>query len=286
MSAHRMDEAEAALARRWLRAGLEEDHAGEDRTAAIAVPADARGRFQVRNRKPGVPAALEAIEWTLELLGVEARVDRRVEDGTFCAAATVLATVDGPRRGILSAERTFLNFVGLLSGTATLTRRFVEAVGPECTILDTRKTIPGYRLLQKYAVRQGGGHNHRLHLADGILLKDNHRHRALRLEESVATARRRFPGLPLVIEVDDLDQFDRALVLVPDRILLDNFEPSAVREARRRRDASGVSTGIEVSGGVDLSSAPGLAAAGAEYLSVGALTHSAGVWDVGLDEAP
>jgi nicotinate-nucleotide pyrophosphorylase (carboxylating) len=269
-----------------VRMGLEEDRAREDLTSALAIDADARGRFEVRNRQPGVPAGLRAISVTLAELGCNATTELLVEDGTWCETGTLLARIEGPHRGILAAERTFLNLIGLLSGTATATRALVDAVGEDCTILDTRKTIPGYRLLQKYAVRCGGGRNHRMHLADGFLLKDNHRTSGLDLPTLVERARRVRDDVDIVVEVDDLEQLRAALALDVDRVLLDNFTPEMIAAARAERDERGVDIGLEVSGRVGLERAATLASAGAEFLSVGALTHSAPVWDVGLDEAP
>ena len=276
---------ESHAMRQLVRLALEEDRAREDLTSALAVDESARGVFVVRNREPGVPAGLEAIAVTLSELEVPVEVELLREDGDFCPTGGELAGLRGPHRAILSAERTFLNFLGVLSGTATLTRAFVEAAGEGCTILDTRKTWPGYRLLQKYAVRCGGGRNHRMHLADGFLLKDNHRHAGLELADLVTRARRMRPDVGLVVEVDDLAQFEVVLELPVDRVLLDNFSPEMIRAARRVRDNSGASVGLEVSGRVGLDRAAELAAAGAEFLSIGALTHSAPVWDVGLDEA-
>lgn len=268
-----------------VRMALEEDHAREDLTSALAIDAEARGCFEVRNRQAGVPSGLQAIGITLAELGATASCELAVEDGTWCAPATVLARIEGPHRAILSAERTFLNLIGLLSGTASLTRAFVDAVGEGCAILDTRKTVPGYRRLQKYAVRCGGGENHRMHLADGFLLKDNHRTGGLDLATLVDRARRTRDDVEIVVEVDDLEQLAVALPLDIDRVLLDNFTPEQIAAARGARDAAGVKVGLEVSGRVNLERARILAEAGAEYLSIGALTHSAPVWDVGLDEA-
>lgn len=282
-----LDPAERAALLHLIDLSLEEDHAREDVTSALSIPASAQGRFLVRTRSWGVPAGLEAIHLTLDRLDASASVQRAVRDGTVQPAGAVLASIEGPRRAVLAAERTFLNLVGVLSGTATLTRRFVDAARSDagvCRILDTRKTWPGYRLLQKYAVRCGGGENHRPHLAGGILLKDNHRHPGLDLPLLVQRARSQHPRLPVVVEVDTFEQLDVALRLSVDRILLDNFDADAVREAVRRRDVLGVVVGLEVSGGVTLASIAGFAAAGADFASVGALTHSAGVWDVGLDE--
>lgn len=279
-----LDPAERAALVHLIDLSLEEDHAREDVTSSLSIPATARGRFVVRTRSWGVPAGLAAVALTLDRLAGGASVQQVVQDGSVQEAGAVLVRIEGPHRVLVSAERTFLNLVGVLSGTATLTRRFVDAAGPRCRILDTRKTWPGYRLLQKYAVRCGGGENHRPHLAGGILLKDNHRHGELDLATLVRRARHEHPRLPLVVEVDTFEQLEVALRLPLDRVLLDNFDADAVREAVRRRDGLGVAVGLEVSGGVTLASIEGFAAAGAEFASVGALTHSAGVWDVGLDE--
>lgn len=281
----RLSGPESSALRQLVRMALDEDRAREDLTSALAIDEAARGEFVVRNRQPGVAAGLEAISVTLSELEAPAEVELLRADGDSCPAGGDLARLRGPHRAILSAERTFLNFLGVLSGTASLTRAFVDAVGDGCTILDTRKTWPGYRLLQKYAVRCGGGRNHRMHLADGFLLKDNHRHVGLELADLVARARRMRPEATLVVEVDDLRQFEAALELPVDRVLLDNFSPEMIRAARRVRDGAGSDVGLEVSGRVSLERAAELAAAGAEYLSIGALTHSAPVWDVGLDEA-
>jgi nicotinate-nucleotide pyrophosphorylase (carboxylating) len=278
-------ETELVSLRSLVCAGLEEDHAREDLTSALAIPESSIGAFEVRNRQPGVPAGLDAVGITLAELESGAAVEREASDGEWCETGTLLARISGPRRSILAAERTFLNLLGVLSGTATLTRAFVEAVGSSCTILDTRKTLPGYRVLQKYAVRCGGGQNHRMHLADGFLLKDNHRYEGLDLPTLVDRARRVRPDVEIVVEVDDIDQFNKVLSLNIDRVLLDNFSLEQIRRAREGRDAAGVGIGLEVSGRVGLERAGELAHAGAEFLSIGALTHSAPVWDVGLDEA-
>jgi nicotinate-nucleotide pyrophosphorylase (carboxylating) len=284
MSMH-PEEGELFALRSLVRAALDEDHAREDLTSALAIPESIVGTFEVRSRQPGVPAGLDAIPITLAELESGAVVELVAADGDWCEDGSLLARISGPQRAILSAERTFLNLLGALSGTATLTRSFVAAVADTCTILDTRKTLPGYRLLQKYAVRCGGGQNHRMHLADGFLLKDNHRHGELDLAGLVDRARRMRPDVDIVVEVDNLEQFSAAMSLNIDRVLLDNFSPRQIRAARKQRDLAGVSVGLEVSGRVNLEAATELARAGAEFLSIGALTHSAPVWDVGLDEA-
>jgi nicotinate-nucleotide pyrophosphorylase (carboxylating) len=204
-------------------------------------------------------------------------------------AGARLAVVRGRMRSILAGERTVLNFVQRLSGVATLTRRYVEEVaGLSVQVLDTRKTTPGWRLLEKYAVRCGGGHNHRMGLYDGILIKDNHL-AALAghsdpITEAVRLARHKHgTAIPLEIEVDTLDQLEIALQARPDIVLLDNLSPSQLREAVRRRDAVAPGVRLEASGGVRLETIRAIAETGVERISVGALTHSAPALDIALD---
>ena len=184
---------ERGAARRWITMALEEDHAREDVTSALAVDPRARAEVVLRNREWGCLAGIECVSLTLEIFGADARVLEHVGDGGVHEAGTNLLRLEGRLRDLLSTERTFLNLVGLLSGTATLTRRFVDAAGARCRVLDTRKTLPGGRVLQKYAVRCGGGMNHRQHLADGVLLKDNHRAGAFSLADLVRRARSEHP---------------------------------------------------------------------------------------------
>ena len=200
-----------------------------------------------------------------------------------------VAVISGPLRLILAFERTALNILQHLSGVASLTARFVEAVtGTKATILDTRKTLPGWRLLEKYAVRCGGGQNHRIGLYDAILIKDNHLahfvHRGDPIAAAVAAARAYVPpGTTVEIEVDTLDQFDKALACAPNIILVDNFDLDRLREAVRRRDAVAPAIRLEASGGVNLETVRTIAEAGVDRISVGALTHSAPALDLGLD---
>jgi nicotinate-nucleotide pyrophosphorylase (carboxylating) len=283
MNAHEMSPEEREAARTLLSLALQEDHAHEDVTSRLTVPADAVATVQLCNRQPGCLAGGEVLELALEVFDSAARVDDRVPDGGWCDGRRSLARLSGPWRDLLAIERSALNLMGLLSGTATLTHAYVEAAGPSCRIYDTRKTYPGARLLQKYAVRCGGGVNHRLHLGDGFLLKDNHRHAGIGWGELVRQARELGPEVPVVIEVDSLEQFDEVLEHGPDRILLDNFDLAEIEEARRRRDERAPAVGLEVSGGVTLAQVPDIAAAGADCVSVGALTHSAPTWDLGFD---
>jgi nicotinate-nucleotide pyrophosphorylase (carboxylating) len=212
----------------------------------------------------------------------------RVEDGDPVQPGDVLAVVTGTLRSILTAERTALNFLGHLSGIATLTRRYVDAVAaasPATRVLDTRKTTPGLRSLEKAAVRAGGGHNHRGGLSDAVLVKDNHLG-GVSISDAVASARRLWPGRMVEVECDRDEQVTEAVAAGATVVLLDNMTPEQVTACVAQVRASGATTLVEVSGGVDLDSAPRYAAAGADLISVGALTHSAPVLDLGLDLMP
>jgi nicotinate-nucleotide pyrophosphorylase (carboxylating) len=200
-----------------------------------------------------------------------------------------LARVRGPMRSILTGERTALNFLQRLSGVATQTARHAALVADLlCKVLDTRKTTPGWRLLEKYAVRMGGGHNHRMGLCDGVLIKDNHLAALGPTTSAVAQAVRlarekHGTGVPLEIEVDTLEQLDVALAARPDIVLLDNMGPEQLREAVRRRDAVAPGVQLEASGGVSLGTLRAIAETGVDCVSIGALTHSAVALDIGLD---
>jgi len=217
-----------------------------------------------------------------------------VEEGAGVEAGTKLIRVEGPMRSLLTAERTALNFLQHLSGVASITRRFVDAIaGIPCQILDTRKTIPGWRLLEKYAVRCGGGHNHRMGLYDAILIKDNHlapRGGGLKAITSAVQSARTFlepqklrPPRFVEIEVEDLGQLDTALAAAPDIVLLDNMTPDDMHEAVRRRNAVARGVLLEASGGVTLQTVRPIAETGVDRISVGALTHSAPALDIALD---
>lgn len=275
--------AERAEALRVLAVALDEDHARDDLTARLGVPAGATGSATIRSRAPGILAGVPCCDLAVEALNAPLRVERLVRDGDALVAGSAIARLHGPLRPLLALERSLLNLLGLLCGTASLTARYVEAAGPLCQVLDTRKTIPGLRRLQKYAVRCGGGHNHRMHLADGFLLKDNHRGGEPDVAAAVAAARGGRPGRSVVVEVDGLDELRAALLARPDRVLLDNFSHALAHQAVALRDELAPGVRLEVSGGITLATLPGYARAGVDCASVGALTHSAGTLDLGLD---
>lgn len=273
-----------------LREDLGPDRATGDATSLAVIPATLSGSAVFVARVAGIICGLPiAAE-------VCAAVDRVVtfrpllNDGARVNAGDRLATIAGPMRGILAAERTALNFLQRLSGIASETRRYVDAVaGLPCRILDTRKTLPGWRLLDKYAVRAGGGHNHRMGLHDGILIKDNHL-AAIGEEEldpvvrAVEAARAMYgQSLPLEIEVDNFDQLDRALTCRPDMILLDNMDAVLLRSAVKRRNAKAPDVLLEASGGITLANVRILAESGVDCISIGALTHSVQALDIALD---
>jgi nicotinate-nucleotide pyrophosphorylase (carboxylating) len=276
---------EPADLRRVVATALDEDLCyGPDATTAATVPADAVavGAFAVR--EPGVLAGLPAVREVLDtVLGADGYevLDARA-DGDRLAAGDVALTVRAPVRGLLTAERTALNLLCHLSGVATATAAWVDAVaGTAARIRDTRKTLPGLRLLEKYAVRCGGGVNHRLGLGDAVLIKDNHVAAAGSVGAALAAARAKAPDLPCEVEVDTLAQLDEVLALGAELVLLDNFDVDRTREAVRRRGQA--ATLLESSGGLVLANARAYAETGVDYLSVGALTHSVRALDLGLD---
>lgn len=275
----------------WLdelvAAALREDVGPGDVTTAIAVEPGAVATARLRARSPGVVAGLPLAAAAWGALSPQVRFSCVVGDGTAVAAGDDLAEVSGPAAAILTGERVALNFLQHLSGIATLTARYVaEVAGTACRVLDTRKTVPGYRLLAKYAVRCGGGANHRLGLYDRVLLKDNHWSAGVPVEAMVARARDLAPGIPIEVEVDTPAQLGRVLPLGVEWIMLDNFAPADVARAVAMRDAAAPSTLLEVSGNVTLETIGAHARAGADAASVGRLTHSAPALDIGLDLEP
>ena len=282
--------AEADACRRLIDLALQEDlGANGDLTSLAVIPADLAGRAALVVRSAGVVAGLPAAQHTFAVIDSQLSFESRIADGSPVAPGAVLAVVSGRMRSILAGERTALNFLQRLSGVATQTARYVQAAaGLPCKVLDTRKTTPGWRLLEKYAVRRGGGHNHRMGLSDGVLIKDNHLAAVGggtgAVAEAVRLARERYGSrYPLEIEVDDLVQLDSALAARPDVVLLDNMKPDLMREAVRRRNATAPGVQLEASGGVTLTTLRAIAETGVDRVSVGALTHSAIALDIALD---
>jgi nicotinate-nucleotide pyrophosphorylase (carboxylating) len=274
-------EIEALVAR-----ALAEDLGEGDITAEATVPEQARGRARIVQKAPGVVYGLAVVAEAMRQCGVE-DIDNLVVEGQWredVPADVLLAT--GSARALLAAERTAINFLGHLSGVATLTSRFAEAVlGTGTTILDTRKTTPGLRRLEKAAVAAGGGTNHRMGLYDAILIKENHIAAAGGLAKAVHAARTAQPEKAIEVEVRNLDETAYALGMGVDRLLLDNMSPGMLRKAVALRDenddsADGVS--LEASGGVNLDNVKEIAETGVEFISIGALTHSARTLDFSM----
>jgi nicotinate-nucleotide pyrophosphorylase (carboxylating) len=266
-----------------VRAALEEDlgRAG-DVTSELTIPADQAATAQLRARKPGRVAGLICAEAAFRLVDPRISFQTALPDGSEASAGAVLATVSGPARSLLTAERVALNFLGPLSGTATATAALVKAVeGTKARIACTRKTLPGLRLLQKYAVRCGGGFNHRFGLDDAVMIKDNHVQAAGGI---TAAVRRLRAGLghmvKMEVEVDSLVQLEEALAEGVDTILLDNMSAEDLRRAVAMTHGRAV---LEASGNVMLSTVRAIAETGVDYISSGAITHSAPNLDIGLD---
>jgi len=267
-------------------AALAEDAPWGDVTSEAAIPADARATARVVSRVSGVLAGGLALELAFTRADASLTVVRHLADGAELEPGALVATVSGSARGILLGERVALNLAQRLSGVATLTRRYVDAVaGTRARIVDTRKTTPGLRMLEKAAVRAGGAHNHRFSLSDAVMLKDNHlavlAAQGLDLTQAIRTVRERIPHTThLEVEVDRLDQLDAVLAAEPDTIMLDNFSLDDLRAGVAH--IAGRAT-VEASGGVTLESVRAIAETGVDVISVGALTHSAPALDLGLD---
>ncbi|HVY77044.1 MAG TPA: carboxylating nicotinate-nucleotide diphosphorylase [Solirubrobacterales bacterium] len=265
---------------------LVEDLGGGDVTAEATVPAEARGRARIVQKQPGVVYGFGVVAEVMRQCGVE-DVDKLVVEGQWRDAVPAeVLFASGPAAALLAAERTALNFLGHLSGVATLTARFVEAVaGTGAAILDTRKTTPGLRELEKAAVLAGGGRNHRMGLYDAILIKENHIALAGGLAKAVHAARTKHPELAVEVECRDLDEVAYALGTGADVLLLDNMDTETLRGAVKLRDenaGSGKDPSLEASGGVNLETVRGIAETGVDFISVGALTHSAPTLDFSL----
>lgn len=298
-------QAERDAAARLIDLALAEDLGDRgDITTKLMIPPTASGTVHLVARQSGRISGLPIMALVFAQVDPRVTIRERTHDGALLTPGERVATLNGPTASLLTGERTALNFLTHLSGIATLTQRFVEAAaGGKAVILDTRKTLPGWRVLQKYAVRCGGGTNHRLGLYDGILIKDNHlaarygtrtgqppvsessRSFQVRpLSIAVEEARARAPaGMRIEIEVDSLEQLQDALHARPDIILLDNFTPERLREAVAVRDQQSRETLLEASGGVNLDTIARIAATGVDRISIGALTHSAPVLDLAFD---
>jgi len=263
---------------------LEEDLPGgsDDVTSVATIPAEARGVAVFGAREPGVVAGLGVAALVFAyVLGDDVEIADRLVDGTHVKAGEDVMRVAGPLRGLLTAERTALNFASHLSGVATATAQWVAAVdGTNAVVLDTRKTLPGYRALQKYAVRCGGGSNHRFSLSDLAMVKDNHVIAAGGVVPAYDAVRAAYPDVPVEVEVTDLDQLRELLDAGCDRILLDNMDNATMAEAVRITDGRAA---LEASGGLTLERAREVARTGVDFISVGALTHSVKVFDLGMD---
>jgi nicotinate-nucleotide pyrophosphorylase (carboxylating) len=272
---------------------LAEDLGSGDVTAEAVVPADVNSTARIIQKAPGVISGFAAAAEAFRQAGAE-RFESLVGEGEWSdEIPRDIAIVSGPARAILAGERTALNFLAHLSGVATLTAQFVEAARPgRARVLDTRKTTPGLRGLEKAAVAAGGADNHRMGLYDAILIKENHSALAGGVVEAVRRARQAQPGMPVVIEVRDAEEVLAGLAAGAERLLLDNMTIAGLRSAVAARDAAasdgGARAELEASGGVSLSTTPEIASTGVDYISVGALTHSAPALDLSLlfDEAP
>lgn len=264
-----------------VKAALAEDLAGGvDVTSVATIAADAELQAEFVARESGVVVGIEMAKAVLAEVGV-AGIEVLIQDGASVKAGDVLIRVSGNARAILLAERTALNFLGHLSGIATLTNQWVKAIaGTKCEIRDTRKTTPGWRELEKFAVHMGGGTNHRMSLSDAALIKDNHIAAAGGVKAAFNAVRSAFPTAPIEIEVDTLEQLAEVLPLKPDLVLLDNMTPEQCRAAVSLVAGQ---TKLEASGGITLDVARSYAETGVDYLAIGALTHSAKNFDIGLD---
>ena len=254
---------------------------GGDVTSRATIGADAKFAAEMNCREPIVIAGMDIAIAFFRALAPGVRIERLASDGNRVEKGTVLLRLEGEARAMLTAERSALNTLQHLSGIATLTRRYVDAIdGTGATLLDTRKTVPGLRVLEKYAARMGGAQNHRMRLDDGLLIKDNHVGVCGGVAEAVRAAKAFGSGLPIQVEVDRLDQIEPALAAGADRLLLDNMKPETLREAVALVAGR---VPLEASGGVNLDTVRGIAETGVDFISVGRITQSAPAVDIGLD---
>jgi nicotinate-nucleotide pyrophosphorylase (carboxylating) len=278
-----LETVDPVIYRDLVRRALDEDVRDGDLTTQATVPPEQQARGVFLAKAECVLAGLDVAFEAFRQLEPSIRTTVRKEDGERCFAADEIALVEGSARALLTGERVALNFLQRLSGIATRTRQFVAASGGRITILDTRKTTPTLRAIEKYAVRAGGGANHRAGLHDAILIKDNHIRLVGGLADAVGKVRRSRPGLPVEVEAETLAQVDEALAAGVETILVDNMPTPDIRAAVER--AAGRAR-VEISGGVTLERIPELAATGADFVSVGALTHSAPAADISFEIEP
>lgn len=272
---------------RVVTTALEEDlRLGPDVTTIATVPADAQAVAHVRTREHGVICGIPVVRVVLDKVIGKGKytIETFVNDGDIIEPGDTVLTIKAPTRELLTAERTLLNIVTHLSGISTITRQWVDAMeGTQCRVRDTRKTLPGLRDLEKYAVRVGGGVNHRMALGDAALIKDNHVVAAGGVAEALRAVKQQFPNIPTEVEVDSLEQLDAVLEEGVSLVLLDNMDLPTTRKAVHLRDTKAPQTKLESSGGLTLSDASHYAHAGVDYVAVGGLTHSVKVLDLGLD---
>ncbi|HVM22647.1 MAG TPA: carboxylating nicotinate-nucleotide diphosphorylase [Sphingomicrobium sp.] len=268
----------------FVRNVLAEDlGSGGDVTSRATIPEQARFTAELRAREPIVLAGIEIVAAFFRSLDPQVAIDQAQRDGDRIEAGAILMRLSGNARAMLAAERSALNTLQHLSGIATLTRRYADAIaGTGAVLLDTRKTLPGLRLLEKYATRMGGAQNHRMRLDDGLLIKDNHVAVCGGVAEAVGRAKAAGTGLPVQVEVDRIDQIEPALAAGADRLLLDNMDPAMLREAVALVAGR---VPLEASGGVTLDTIRALAETGVDFISVGRITQSAPAVDIGLDYA-
>ena len=269
--------------RELVRQALAEDIASGDVTTLATIQPEQQAHAIILAKSRCVVAGLDVATEAFRQLDPSVQLTVHHHDGTLCEPGTVVAELRGRAAALITAERTALNFMQRLSGTATLARKFVDAAGGRITVLDTRKTTPLLRILEKYAVRAGGAVNHRFGLSDGILIKDNHVRLAGGVGEAVARMRQANRGLPIEVEAQSLDQVDAAVASGADIVLLDNLSTPEIVEAVKRCRGRAKT---EISGGVTLPRLAELAATGADFVSVGALTHSAPAADLSFEIEP
>lgn len=272
------------LLNQQIRGWLDEDIGFGDITTLATVPEDLEGKGILYVKESGVIAGLEVAERVFQILDPSLHYHQKVADGEYVEKGTVIAEVEGKVQSILTGERLALNLLQHLSGIATMTYRFVEEArkgSDKVRVVDTRKTTPGLRMLEKYAVVVGGGHNHRLGLFDAVLIKDNHIKGAGGIQQAILQARQSVPHTTKIeIEVESLEQLEEALAVKPDIIMLDNMDLATMEEAVRRVDGAAI---VEASGGVNLQTIASIARTGVDIISVGSITHSVTALDISLD---